>query len=323
MRIALLIDRDNFEAYSNWEDSGWDIIHMGKDDPDRERLVATGANVLVVDAMMKIASDTIENMPRLQLIHSQGVGYNAIDIESARKAGIYVCNNAGVNAQAVAEYAVLLILALLKRFRWGEDMVYAGRQMEAKTACFKNPIPELGSVKVGIVGFGAIGSTIAALLRPFGCKIRYYTRSGDCGVEGCTYMPLEELYADSDIISLNVPVTGETANMVNRQTLKQFKRGAVLINTSRGELMDHGAVVEALISGRLGGLGADTLAPEPFLLDNPVLRDLPPEFRDRVALSPHVAGISEDCFIRVYSHIKSNIEALARSERPDCIVNGL
>jgi lactate dehydrogenase-like 2-hydroxyacid dehydrogenase len=319
----MLIDRENYEKYSNWKDADWDVIHMGNGAPDAEKGIATGADVLVVDAIMKIGADIIEKMPGLKLIHSQGVAFNGIDTDAARKRGIYVCNNAGVNAGPVAEQTVLLILALLKSFRYNEDMVYADRQMEAKMACFRGGQPELAGLSVGIVGFGAIGRQIAALLKPFSCKLYYYTRSGDCGSADAAYLPLEKLYAECDIISLNAPVTPETTNMINGESLKLFKRGALLINTARGELMDHKAVVGALISGQLGGLGTDVLAPEPYQMDNPVLCDLPKEFRGRVALSPHIAGITADTFRRAYAHIRQNIEAVAGGGRPGCIVNGL
>jgi lactate dehydrogenase-like 2-hydroxyacid dehydrogenase len=323
MKAAMLINRDNFEKYSDWNDSGFELMHFGNGAPDPEVITKTGADALVVDAIMKIGPEIIENMPGLKLIHSQGVAYNGIDLNSSRENGVYVCNCAGINARAVAEHAILLTLALLKNFRWGEDMVYSDRQMEAKTSCFKNGLPELYGLSVGIVGFGAIGKAFASLLKPFDCNISYYTRSGDCGAEGLTYMPLDELFARNDIISLHVPVTPETTNMINSESLKLFKPGSILINTARGELMDHAAVVDALISGKLVGLGADTLAPEPFTPDNPILRDLPEELRRHVALSPHIAGITAGTFIRAYKRIRDNLEAVSAGQRPECVVNGL
>ena len=323
MKVALLINLENFEKYANWRDVGWELLRFGNGEPDPEIIIASGAQALVVDAIMKIGPEIIEKMPGLKLIHSHGVAFNAIDIDSARKAGVYVCNCSGVNARPVAEQSILLILALLKGFRSNEDMVYAGRQMDAKVACFKNGLPELFGQKVGIVGYGATGKALAEMLNAFGCELYYYTRSGDKGLEKASYLPLEELYATCDIISLNVAVTPDTTNMINEETLKLFKRGAILINAARGELMDHTAVVNALKSGQLGGLGADTLSPEPFLLDNPVLCDLPEELRSRVALSPHIAGISEGSFIRAYDLVRNNIEAVANGQRPECVVNRL
>jgi lactate dehydrogenase-like 2-hydroxyacid dehydrogenase len=322
MKIALLINRENFETYSPPAPEGWELVHLGNGEPDTDRLAAAGADVLVVDAIMKIGPEIIKAVPNLKLVHSQGVAYNGIDLAAAARAGVYVCNNAGVNAQAVAEQAVLLMLALLRKFRPFEDMVYAGRQMEAKTACFKNGLPELGSMRVGIVGLGAIGRATAERLGAFGCRVSYCSRTKkpDSGIE---YLPLEELYASSDIVSLHAPVTPETENMINDKSLKQFKPGAILINTARGELVDHEAAARAIVSGRLGGFGADTLSPEPVAADNPFLAALPAEYRDRVALSPHVAGITAGCFIRAYGNIFRNIAAIERGERPDCVVNGI
>ena len=323
MKIALLINKDNFEKYSAWGDAGWELVHLGNGEMDKDRLIATGADALVVDAVVKVGADVIDSMPSLKLVHSQGVAYNAIDLDAAKAANVYVCNNAGMNARAVAEQAMLLILNLVKSFRRNEDMVYDGRQMEAKTACFVDGLPELYGRSVGIVGLGAIGTELLGMLKAFGCKVFYYNRRGDIKVPDAEYLPLDELYAKSDIVSLHAPVTAETTDMISADTLKLFKHGALLINTARGELVDHTAVVDALKSGQLGGFGTDTLAPEPVLAGNPFLTGLPEELRSRVALSPHIAGITAGFFTRAYAHIRKNIEAIASGNKPDCIVNGL
>ena len=322
MKAALLINRDNFEMYARPAPEDWELIHMGSGTPDAEKVIATDADVLVVDAIMKIGPEIIEHMPNLKMVHSQGVAYNGIDLQAAAQKGIFVCNNAGVNAQAVAEQTILLILALLRHFKTYEDMTYTGRQMEAKTACFKNGLTELGALRVGIVGLGAIGTATAERLKAFGCKLCYYSRT-EKPESGIDYLPLDELYATSDIVSLHVPVMPETENMITDATLSKFKHGAMLINTARGGLVDHQAIVRAIQSGQLGSFGADTLAPEPVLADNPFLTALPEALRERVALSPHVGGITAGCFIRAYENVFSNIAAVERCERPNCIVNGI
>jgi len=323
MKVALLINRGNFEKYSNWKNYGWEITHYGNAAPDIDKVIASGAEAMVVDPMIKIGAEIITKMPDLKIIVSHGVAYNLTDIEAAKNAGIYVCNNAGVNAHPVAEQTLLLILAILKKFRYHEDKVYAGKQIEAKMACFESGLTELSELKVGIVGYGAIGKALISVLRPFGCGLYYYTRSGDHGIEGVKYMPLEELYATCDIILLCLPVTHETSGMINKETLKKFKRGAMLINTARGDLINNEDVAAALNSGQLGGFGADTLAPSPVQADNPLLINLTEESRRRVALSPHIGGITAGCFTRVYDRIGNNIKAVENGRRPDCIVNSL
>lgn len=322
MKIALLVNKENFERYSNWKDAGWDLVHLGNGTPDFEKIAETGADALVVDAILPVPGELISKMPGLKLVHSQGVAFNAIDTEAAKKAGVYVCNCAGANAKPVAEQAMLLMLALLKRFRYNEDMVYAGRQIEAKTECFQNGQPELGLCHVGIVGYGAIGRALAAMLRPVGCKLSYYDPviPSQPDIEA---LSLDEIYAQCDIISLHVPVLPSTKEMINDNTLKCFKRGAILINTARGELIDQDALIRALESGQLGGFGADTLSPEPILPDNPFLLALPESLKSRVALSPHIAGVTSGSFVRFYAQIKRNIEALSKGQKPECVVNGL
>jgi len=269
---------------------------------------------------MKIGTEIIGRLPNLKLIHSQGVAYNQIDLEAARAAGVYVCNNPGINAAAVAEQTILLILALLRHYSDFSEMTYTGRQMEAKTSCFENGLTELGSLTVGLVGLGAIGLETAARLKAFGSDIQYYSRTPK-PESGLKYVSLDELYATSDIVSLHVPVSAETTNMINKSSLAKFKKGAMLINTARGELVDNAAVIEALQSGTLGYFGTDTLAPEPVLADNPFIKALPAALRSRAALSPHVAGITAGCFMRAYKHIFDNISAVERGEKPDSIVN--
>ena len=324
MKIALLTKTDASHRLTRLSDAGCTIVHLGNEPPATETVIASEANVIVADAILKVGPDIINHMPGLKLIHSQGVAFNAIDLETARNAGVFVCNCAGANAKPVAEHAVMMMLAILKSMRYNEDMVYSDRQMEAKTACFNVGLPELYGRKVGIVGYGAIGKALGAVLKAFGCQLCYYDMiKVDPAVDDIEYLPLDELYATSDIVSLHAPVTPETEHMVNSETLKLFKPGAILINTARGELMDQDAVAAALLSGQLGGFGADTLSPEPYPPDNPLISGLPEEVRRYVVLSPHIAGITAGFFIRAYERIMSNIEAVGRGERPECIVNGL
>ena len=323
MKVALLIDRETFNKYANWNDTGWELTFIDTRSYGLAEVTSTSADVLIIGPATVIVPELFENMPELKLIHSQAVAYHNIDLELARKAGVYVCNAAGTNADPVAEQTVLLMLALIKNFRNNEDNMYATQRSAGAPAYFGRGVRELKGLNVGIVGFGAIGRGVAARLEPFGCMLHYFDALGDQHVDNAKFLPLEELYACSDIISLHAPVTPETTNMINEKSLKLFKRGAILINTARGLLMDHDAVVEALKSGQLGGLGADTLEPEPVTPDNPIIRDLPEELRKNVALSPHVGGITDGAFIRAYECVKANIEAVAAGQRPKFIVNGL
>jgi len=182
MKIALLINQGNYEKYSKWNEDKWEIIHYGNASPDMDKVTSSGADAMVVDPMIKIGPDIINKMPNLKIIISHGVAYNLIDLEATKQAGIYVCNNAGVNAHPVAEQTLLLILAILKKFRFHEDEVYAGGQIKAKMSCFESGLTELSELKVGLIGYGAIAKALIELLKPFGCEMCYFTRSGDHGL---------------------------------------------------------------------------------------------------------------------------------------------
>ena len=187
----------------------------------------------------------------------------------------------------------MLMLMALRHGITGHNAVKAGRQMEMKERVMASSSPELGEQAVGLVGFGDIAQATARRLRPFGCKLYYYTLhrrppqvEADFGV---TYLPLEELFASCDILSLHCAVNDQTRSMVDAGLLSHAKPGAILVNTARGDLLDNQAVRKALLEGRLGGIAMDTLAPEPTPADHPLV-DLPPEIADRARLLPPPGG---------------------------------
>ena len=300
---------------------------LDKDSTEAEIAAASPeAEVLFVDAITPVTASLMDRLPKLRLIHSEGVAYDRIDLDAARQRNIYVCNNKGCNAGAVAEQAILLMLMLLRHALPGDRAVRAGRQMEMKERYMVEGITELSACKVGLVGFGDIGRATAERLAPFGCELYYYTRHRRAPEEerkyGVTYLPLEELAAACDIVSLHCAVNDETRNMVDDAFLGRMQPTAYLINTARGDLVDNDALVRALTEGRIAGAGLDTLAPEPVPADHPLVT-LPPEIQDRVALAPHLGGITEASFRRAHAHMWRNAERLAAGERPDCVVNGL
>ena len=300
-----------------------ELVFLDKDSTEAEILAAgADAEVLFVDAITVVSAALMEHMPCLRLIHSEGVAFDRIDLSAARERGIYVCNNKGCNAGAVAEQTVLLILMLLRHALEGDEAVRAGRQMEMKERCMVEGITELSACKVGLVGFGDIARAAAERLVPFGCELYYYTKHRRLPEEEkkyhVTYLPLEELAEKSDIVSLHCAVTEETRNLVDAALLRRMKPTAYLINTARGDLVDN----QALLEGRIAGAGLDTLSPEPVPAGHP-LTALPPEVQRKVVLAPHLGGITEASFRRAHAHMWRNVEHLAAGERPDNIVNGL
>ncbi len=282
------------------------------------------AQIIFADAITDVTAQLMDLLPDLKMIHSEGVAYNRIDLEAARARGVYVCNNKGCNAASVAEHTVMLMLMALRQGVTGHNAVREGRQIQFKEAFMVSNAPELGEQAVGLVGFGDIAQAAARLLRPFGCALYYYTahrRAPEVEEDlGVTYLPLEELCARCDILSLHCAVNDQTRGMVDAAFLARMKPGAILVNTARGELVDNQAVRQALIEGRLGGIATDTLAPEPTPADHPLV-DLPPQVRDRAVYSPHLGGITGGSFRRAHANMWNNAKLLLEGRRSNCIVN--
>ena len=304
-----------------------ELVFCDRSGTEEEWLAAAGdADVLFTTPVTWIRESLIARMPNLRLIHCEGVGFDRIDLEAARKRGIYVCNNAGCNAGPVAEQAVMLMTMLLHHTLWGHRMVLEGRQGEAVREIEGNVPLDLTAAKVGLVGFGAIGQETAARLRPNGTEVYYYARHRkDEETEkrlGVTYLPLEELAARCDIVSLHLPATAESTHLVDREFLARMKPGAFLVNTARGAIIDDEALCEAIRSGHLAGAAVDCYAPEPVLAAHPLVR-LAAECPDQLVLLPHQAGITQSSFYNVYRMLFENLQRLIDGERLERIVNEL
>lgn len=282
--------------------------------------------IVFADAITSVGREIMEALPQLKMIHSEGVAFNAIDTAAARERGIFVCNNKGCNAASVAEHTVMLMLMALRCGISGHKAVKAGEQIKFKERFMVSSAPELGEQTVGLIGLGDIGQAAARLLRPFGCRLFYYTahrRPANTEEElGLTYLPLEKLAGTCDILSLHCAVNKETAHLVNEEFLSLMKPGAILVNTARGQLVDNLAVRQALINGRLGGLAVDTLDPEPTPADHPLI-DLPPEIACRAVYSPHLGGITGGSFRRAHCNMWNSVRLILEGQRPEFIVNGL
>ena len=220
----------------------------------------------------------------------------------------------------------MLMLMALRHGITGHSAVLEGRQMQMKEAVMASNSPELGEQAVGLVGLGDIGQAVARRLRPFGCPLYYYTlhrRPPEVEAElGVTYLPLEELFAACNILSLHCAVNDQTRGMVNEALLERVKPGAILVNTARGDLVDNLAVRRVLLDGRLGGIAMDTLAPEPTPADHPLV-DLPPEAAGRAVYSPHLGGNTGGSFRRAHRNMWENARRIQEGQRPVHIVNGL
>jgi glyoxylate reductase len=241
------------------------------------------------DAVLSMITDKIDaraiaDAPRLRVISNLGVGVDNIDLDAANRAGIAVGHTPGVLTEATADLAFGLLMATARRIAEADRHVRAGKWRTW------GPMTMLGrdvhSRTLGIVGFGAIGQAMARRARGFGMRVLYLKHSSSKRFTGAVAVTLPRLLAESDYLSLHMPLTSKTHHMIGAREFARMKPGAILINTARGAVVDQAAMVAALRSGRLGGAGLDVTDPEPIARRDPLLGF------DNVVITPHIGSAS-------------------------------
>jgi len=281
---------------------------------------------LVPAAYPDITSRILESIPTVRMIQTTGTGYNRIDIRSAARLGIPVANSPGRNVTTVAEFTLALLIALQRRLVVSDREIKAGQYTRAREHIFTSGSREVAEARIGIIGFGHIGRKVAELALSLGASVNYYdVERAPERLEnelGVAFKPLDELLAACDVISLHVPLTDRTRGMLSSREFRLMPKGTLLINTSRGEAVDQNALAEAMESGHLGGAALDTAYPEPLPPDDPLLH-LSPSARDRLLLTPHIAGITRGAMNRMLTGAVENILRAASGEPPQNVVNGV
>jgi phosphoglycerate dehydrogenase-like enzyme len=248
----------------------------------------------------------------LKLVQLLSAGYDNFPIPTAREMRLPVSTNGGANAIAVAEHAVMLMLAVYRHLtvldrRVREGIWRAALRGEAK-------YHEIAGKRVGVLGFGQIGRGVAKRLRGFDAELFYFDvrrlASADEAALGVTYLPLEELVATVDVVSLHLPLLPETRRLVDAAFIAKMRPGSILINTARGELVDEAALAAALRDGPLAGAGLDVLAQEPPAKDNPLFA------LENVVITPHSAGPTWESWPRRFANAFANVERVAGGDRP-------
>lgn len=256
----------------------------------------------LLHVLTPVTGDFIASAPKLKLIQKLGVGVNTIALDAAREAGVAVCNMPGTNSQAVAEMALSLMMAVLRRTCFFDARTRAGEGWSADPSELDS-VGEIGGRTVGLVGFGNSAQLLAPVLAALGAQVVYTARSPHN--VPYDYLPLDRLLAASDIVSLHIPLTDETRASIDPFAMK---KGSVLVNTARGELVDQARLVEALGFGHLRGAGLDVFAEEPLPRGNPLL-DLP-----GVVLAPHIAWLTPETLTRSLTVAHENCRRIAAGE---------
>lgn len=260
---------------------------------------------LSTEALVKAAGN------RLKLVQLMSVGYDRFNLDGAREAKLPVAVNGGANAIAVAEHAIMMMLATLKRVHELDAAVRTGGWRSASTG--SDRVYELWHSTVGIVGMGRIGQEVATRLAGWEANIVYYdpfklsaAREKELNVR---YVELDELLRTADVVTVHVPLNAQTRNLVDAESLSIMKWTSVLVNTARGGLVDEEALVAALREGRILGAGLDVLSTEPPQPDHPIF-----ELKN-VVLTPHTAGPTWQSFPRRFANCFANIERVQNGEK--------
>jgi phosphoglycerate dehydrogenase-like enzyme len=293
--------------------SGFVIEPMARDaSPQDRHQTLSGADFLMgswVTTAVKLTEEDFRAGQQLKLVQLMSAGYEHVDLELAARYGVPVAHFGDAMASVVAEHTLLLILALLRRLLQLDAAVRSGAWRTGEPV-----LHELRGKRVGLIGLGLIGREVAVRLRAFGAEVAYFSRhrlsaeaEHSLGVE---YLPFDDLLARSDVVSLHVPLAPSTRGLIGERALGLMQPGAVLINTSRGAVVDQAALLEALRSGRLAGAGLDVLDPEPPEAGG-LLLQLP-----NVVLTPHNAGQADEVWPRIVRTCFANIERVARGEPP-------
>ena len=279
-----------------------------------ERLAHTNiavSNKAVWDA------ELFDAAPHLTMIALTSTGYNVVDLEEANKRGIVVSNVPAYSTPDVAQHTFALLLELVNSVGVHAQSVRDGQWVQARDFTYSlTPLVELDRKTFGVIGMGSIGQRVARIAQAFGMQVIFFNRSPKPELESssCTQVSLEDLFAQSDVVSLHCPATADTENIINAKNLARMKSSAYLINTARGNLVDEEALAHALHEGRIAGFGGDVVRVEPMLKDNP-LREAP-----HAIITPHIAWAAREARERLIGIVASNIKSFLEGN-PQNVVN--
>lgn len=274
-----------------------------------------GADILLINKT-PITASLLEACPTVKLICVLATGYNVVDCQGAKARNIPVCNVPAYGTASVAQFTFALLLELCHGVGHHSQAVHSGKWCRCPDFCFwDSPQMELAGKTLGIIGFGRIGRAVGRIAKAFGMNVLAYNRSRCPEGEAIgTYVDLDTLLGQSDVVSLHCPLTPETERIIGADSLQKMKDGAILLNTARGPLIDEAAVADALRSGKLRGAAADVVCKEPMALDNPLL-GVP-----NCIVTPHMAWAPVEARQRILNCTVSSIEGFL-SGHPVNVVN--
>jgi phosphoglycerate dehydrogenase-like enzyme len=295
MRVLLHYDMDH-------EEPDLDIVSCSEQDDARFAELLPDAEV-IWHVLRPLTAADMDRAPKLKLIQKLGTGVNTIDLDAAAERGIAVSNMPGRNAQAVAETSLLLMLSTLRRIVPFDARTRRGEGWPADRSLVGG---EVAGRTIGLLGGGEIATLLRGMLEAIGATVLYTSKRPRPGDPA--WRELDELLRVSDIVSVHIPLTDETHHLLDAERLALLPRGAVVVNTARGAVIDEPALVAALESGHLGGAGLDVFEKEPVGAGNPLLA------LDNVVVMPHVAWLTGETWDRYFAVAAENCRRLARGD---------
>lgn len=303
-------------------DLSWDAISkLGEfklyDRTSQEDVVsrAKDAEVILINKV-NITDEIMAQLPKLKYIGVLATGYNVVDIEAASRRDVLVSNIPAYSTDSVAQMTFAHILNMVNRVEHYADLNRKGRWSNNPDFCYwDTPLMEISGKTIGVLGLGSIGSKVARIAQDFGMDVYAFTSKSSSELPaGIQKTTIDGLLSVSDILTLHCPLTSETRELINKESLKKMKHGALLINTGRGQLVNEQDVAEALNSGQLGGYGADVMCEEPPLADNPLFA------QPNAFITPHVAWATIEARTRLMNILEENLKSYIDGS-PKNIVN--
>ena len=263
-----------------------------------------GAEIVIANKVV-LSAEIMRALPCLKLICVAATGMNNVDLVAAAELGIEVRNAIGYSTYSVAETTICSALALLREVVYYDEYFHSGRYAKSdRPFNFDRPTSQIRGKKWGIIGLGNIGREVARLASAFGCEVSYTSTSGVAREEDYPALPLEDLLAESDIVSIHAPLNAKTLNLIDKRELSLMKPSAILINVARGGIVNEEALTAALDGGVIRGAALDVFSTEP-LTDSPLYKI---KERHKLLASPHNAWSSDDAIDRLIGCIAKNIE---------------
>lgn len=290
--------------------AGVELVEADATDPAAVRAAAPDALGLLVQ-WTRVGAEMLDALPQVRAIGRFGVGVDTIDVDEASRRSIVVTHSGDYATEEVAAHTLALALSQLRRLPAGDRAVRRGDWTGARHFA---GMRRLSGLRAGVVGLGRIGSRVAELFATLGMDVVGYDPIGS-STRIRSVASLDELLAESDLVTLHVPLTADTRGLIDARRLALMPDGAVLVNAARGGLVDEEALIGELASGRLGGAGLDVFESEPLSVDHALCT------REDVLLSPHVGYFSEEALVEARTRTTRGVAAVLTGERPGDVAN--